>query len=338
MKYLRLALIPLSLIFLIIIRIREFLYRNEILKSYSSSVPVICLGNIRVGGTGKSQLIITLSNDLISRGYNIAILSRGYKRKTKGFLEVESFDVDKFGDEPVMIKKNLPEAKVYVSENREYGIKKILSYNKPDFILMDDGLQNFSVKKDFAIVLIDKSFLSKNIIDKVLIPAGNLREPKSSVKKYDFIIFNRKFDYDYSPKIDSPNFSYSNYKLKGIFDFDDNEEDTNTLKKSKFVAFCGIAQPESFFKIFENEGILIVGKKIFPDHHKYTVQDLTILIKFVKKLGCNKLITTEKDSVRTLKFKDEFKRAEVFLYYTKIEGIIEDQINLVEKILCLKTK
>lgn len=341
---LRILLLPFSLLYWILISIKNLLYTNNSLKkifrieSYKSEVPVICVGNIRVGGTGKSQIVLTIAQELIKRNQSIAILSRGYKRKSKGFFEVDSFDVEKFGDEPVLLKMNINNARVFVSEDKKVAIQNINRTYQFDFILMDDGLQNLSVQKDFSIVVLDNNFYSKNIFEKLLLPAGNLRESKSKIFDYDCLIFNKKFEEDESKKPSHKNFFEAKYKLEKFINIDGKEFDINELQKQNSGAFCGIAQPLTFEKLLRKNLIFLRFFKVFPDHYYYQIQDLKLLLKFVEKFGSNYLITTEKDIVRLVKFKNEFERAGVFLIYAKITAEIKNEEKLIQNILCLKRK
>lgn len=343
-NYLRIFLLPLSLIYFFVIKTKEFVYNSNFLRKilginiYHSKIPVICVGNIRVGGTGKSQIVLELARKLSKKNQKIAILSRGYKRKSKGFLEVTSSDAEKFGDEPCLLKKNLLDAKIFVSKNRKSGLQKINQSGDVDFILMDDGLQNLSVHKNLSIVLIDNNFFSKNLIERLLIPAGNLRENKKKIFTYDFVIYNKKFEDEMPSKVITKNFVQAEYCFDSFLNLEGDSLRLEELNQKKFGAFCGIAQPKSFKKMFEKLQISPVFLKIFPDHHFYDIQDFQLLIKFVKNFGCNHLITTEKDIVRLTNFQNEFKRAEVFLYYAKITAKIYNEENLIQKILCLKEK
>lgn len=343
-EWLRILLLPFSLLYWIAVTLKNQIYKSEILKKIfqieirKSQIPVVCVGNIRVGGTGKSQIVMTIAQRLIEQNQRVAILSRGYKRKSKGFFEVDSFDYEKFGDEPVLIKFNVKDAKVFVSEDRKIAIDRINQLIEFDFILMDDGLQNLSVHKDYSIVVIDKNFYSRTLVENLLIPAGNLRETKSKTFQYDCLIFNKKFS---EIKLTSPphkNFFEAKYKLVGFFNFSGTEVEIDQLKQNKVGSFCGIAQPLSFKELLEQNAIFTQFFKVFPDHHSYQIQDLKLLLKFVEKFGSKYLITTEKDIVRLIKFKNEFERAGVFLIYAKITAEIKNEENLINDILCLKKK
>lgn len=340
--YLRLLLLPLSGFYWLGLTIKSIVYNTNALRKifrieiFNSKIPIVCVGNIRVGGTGKSQLILKIAESLIQRGNQVAILSRGYKRKSSGFHEVTSNDAEFFGDEPVLIKMNLTQAKVFVSEDRIKALKKLNEENKYDFILMDDGLQNLSVKKDYSICLIDKNYFSKQILEKLLLPAGNLRENRKNIHNYDCLIVNKKFeDFDFANINDRKKF-IARYKLDAFKNFDNQTIPIDEMQTENNGIFCGIAQPDSFRNLFENNNIPFKFFKSFPDHHYYNLEDLKLLLKFAEKFGCKNLITTEKDFVRLTKFKDEFKRAGVFLYSTKITAEIQNEDELINEILCLK--
>lgn len=343
-NYLRIFLVPFTFIFWIAISIRSILYKSKIIRKIfrititKSKIPVVCIGNIRVGGTGKTQIVMLIAKKLIEKKIRVAILSRGYKRKSKGFLEVDSIDYEQFGDEPVLIKRNIFDARVFVSENRPIAIEKLNSKNEFDLILMDDGLQNLSVKKDYSIVLIDKNFFSKKLAENLLLPAGNLREPKMKLKDYDCLIFNKKFESLDSLPLSHKKIFFSEYYFEGLRDFEDNDLEIEKIKTQNVGIFCGIAQPQTFEKLIKSLGIFYKFSKFFPDHHYYDIQDLKILLKFVEKFGCNHLITTEKDIVRLSKFNDKFKRAGVFLLYAKITAKIINEENLLQDIICLIKK
>lgn len=363
MKYLRLLLLPLSGVYWLIIMIKNILYDKNILKVYKSKIPIVCVGNISTGGTGKTPLLLTISKGLLDKGKNIAILSRGYKRKTEGYLEVDEINPEKFGDEPAMLIRNLNNVNIVVSENRVKGIENIARSYKPDFILMDDGLQNRSVYKNFSIAVIDESYKKNNLLDRILIPAGNLREPSSHLRDFDVVIRNRKFaekDNENFANVENQNLFSAKYSLEGIYDLNGNRIELNELwnippqprqveedmsaqtsrnrqvrieKKSNNFIFCGIANPKSFEQMFDSIGINYSGKKFFGDHHSYSKNDVLKIISLAKKLGSTNLITTEKDIARLQRFGDIFIDNDTNILYTKIKAEIVNFENLIEQII-----
>ncbi len=363
MKYLRLLLLPFSGFYWLIIMIKNFLYDKNILKVYKSKIPIVCVGNISTGGTGKTPLLQTISKGLLDKGKRIAILSRGYKRKTEGYLEVDEIDPEKFGDEPTMLIRNLNNVNIVVSENRVKGIENITRNYKPDFILMDDGLQNRSVYKNFSIAVIDESYEKNNLLDRIFIPAGNLREPSSRLKNFDVVIRNRKFaekGNENFANVGNQNLFSAKYSLEGIYDLYGNRIELTELwnippqprqvegdksaqtsrnrqvragKKSNNFIFCGIANPRSFEQTIQSVGINYSGKKFFGDHYRYTEHNVLKIISLAKKSGCTNLITTEKDIVRLQRFRGIFIDNDTNILYIKIKAEIENFENLIEQII-----
>jgi tetraacyldisaccharide 4'-kinase len=182
-------LYPFSLIYGLITEVRNFLYNVKIIKSHGFSVPVICVGNISVGGTGKTPHTEYLA-ELLREKFRVAVLSRGYRRKSSGFLLTEpDSKVMDVGDEPVLISRKYPDITVAVDSNRVRGVKNILT-GKPDtgVILLDDGFQHRRVTPGFTILLSDYNRLM--VRDKLL-PYGNLRESKHNMSRADMIIITR---------------------------------------------------------------------------------------------------------------------------------------------------
>ncbi|HPS65981.1 MAG TPA: tetraacyldisaccharide 4'-kinase, partial [Ignavibacteria bacterium] len=199
---LRIAALPLTLIFFIIVKIKNFLYNSHILKQKKFPVKVISVGNVSAGGTGKSPFIIYLAERLISKGFKVGIISRGYGRETNGIQTV--FDGNKFtddsaktGDELNMIAQNLNTygKNVYIlaSEDRINGAEHLLRNFKADYILLDDAYQHRKIFRDIDIVIVDtEEYLSKSLKNSLMIPSGILREPYSEIKNADIVIQNNK--------------------------------------------------------------------------------------------------------------------------------------------------
>lgn len=298
MIILRYLLFPFSILYGCITSIRNFLFDKGILKSYSFDIPVIAVGNLSVGGTGKTPQIEYLIR-LLSDNYKIATLSRGYKRKSKGFILADETTTAAFlGDEPFQFYKKFPKIQVAVDADRKNGIEKLLSQSdKPDVILLDDAFQHRKVKAGFYILLTSYDDL---FYKDFLLPTGNLRESRSGANRTDLIIVTK------CPK----NLSYEEQNNirneigldKDIFftfiDYDekvysvDKELEVNSIKKSDKLLVAGIAKPEPFFRHLDAK----INEKIsFPDHHNFSDSD----IENIKNKSKNSLIiTTEKDFVR----------------------------------------
>lgn len=298
MIIIRYLLFPFSILYGCITSIRNFLFDKGILKSYSFDIPVIAVGNLSVGGTGKTPQIEYLIR-LLSDNYKIATLSRGYKRKSKGFILADETTTAAFlGDEPFQFYKKFPKIQVAVDADRKNGIEKLLSQSdKPDVILLDDAFQHRKVKAGFYILLTSYDDL---FYKDFILPTGNLRESRSGANRTDLIIVTK------CPK----NLSYEEQNNirneigldKDIFftfiDYDekvysiDKELEVNSIKKSDKLLVAGIAKPEPFFRHLDAK----TNEKIsFPDHHNFSDSD----IENIKNKSKNSLIiTTEKDFVR----------------------------------------
>ncbi|MCC8173755.1 MAG: tetraacyldisaccharide 4'-kinase, partial [Odoribacter sp.] len=196
MTFVRILLLPLSALYGLITGIRNFLFNNGVLKLKEFDIPIICIGNLTVGGTGKTphtELIIAE----LKKNYRVACLSRGYKRKTKGFiLANENSTAREIGDEPLQIKNKFPDIIVACDEKRVRGIENLLQLKqKPEVIILDDAFQYRYVKARRNIILMD---YNRPIYKDMLLPAGRLRENKSTLKRADYVIVS-KCPVDISP-------------------------------------------------------------------------------------------------------------------------------------------
>jgi tetraacyldisaccharide 4'-kinase len=300
MNFLRKILFPFSILYGFITSIRNFLFDKGILRSYSFEIPIIAVGNLIVGGTGKTPQIEYLIR-LLSPNYKIATLSRGYKRKSEGFVlsDVNS-TAEILGDEPFQIHQKFPQITVAVDADRKNGIEKLLSLNdKPEVILLDDAFQHRRVKAGFYILL---SAYDDLCCDDFLLPTGNLRESRKGAKRADLIIITK------CPK-DLSKIEQQNIKNKiglevpiyfSYIEYDDlvyNQSESkkvNEIKSLDKLVISGIAKPDPFFNYLE------VSKDdclVYPDHHFFTEKDLN---EIESKANNKVIITTEKDFVRLM--------------------------------------
>ncbi len=348
LKTTRLILSPLlfifSLIYGIIIYIRNFLFDKNILKSKEFSLPIISVGNIAVGGTGKTPHIEYLIN-LLKDEFNIATLSRGYKRKTKGYLLANNNSTTQdIGDEPRQIKQKYKnQIEVIVDENRIRGIKKIL-IDKPKInaILLDDAFQHRKVKPNISILLIDYSHPLKKDF---LLPLGNLREHSSEKCRADIIIITKcpkniepikkriiykeikPFPYQ---KLFFTSFTYEDFTPV----FQDIEKNIVSKKnqnnnKLSILLVTGIANPKPLINhVKENISSDITILK-FPDHHNFNFKDIEKIEKTYNKIvSKNKIIlTTEKDAMRLQNFSNIAELLKQNFYYLPIKVIFIDKKN-----------
>ena len=261
--------------------------QQKILNTKETEIPVICVGNLTVGGSGKTPVVITLCRFLSGIGKSTSILTRGFGGKEKGPIFVstnlhQSLDV---GDEPLMMAHSLD---VCVSRNRPLGANHILDKKKYDCIVMDDGLQNPTLKKDLNIAVFDGKF---GIGNGFLLPAGPMRQKlEVGIQNIDLVIFNGKDETGLGQKIPShiPIFTG---------ELQPDEEIVEKMKNRRVYGFAGIGNPSRFFKTLNNIGADLVGEAHFADHHPYTDADLTQLYEEAMQSGAE-LVTTQKDWMR----------------------------------------
>ncbi len=307
MKLLRFLLFPFSIVYNLITAIRNFLYDTNILKQTSFDIPIIAVGNLSVGGTGKSPQIEYLIR-LLYKQYTIAVLSRGYKRKLKGFqLITAEHSAEEVGDEPMQFfKKFSDNVSIAVDADRVHGISQLLNTSrKPDVILLDDAFQHRKVKASFYILLTKYNDLYTNDF---LLPSGNLRERSAGAKRADIIIVTkcpaslsieeqkgiaRKLHIKDTQKLFFSTISYHENlvgpKHKTISDFAHKE----------ILLVTGIANPSPLLHYLEKRNIRV--KHIaFPDHHNFTPKDIILLQKYEGSTHKTNsiILTTEKDYVR----------------------------------------
>ncbi|WP_433833529.1 tetraacyldisaccharide 4'-kinase [Flavobacterium anhuiense] len=329
MKILRKLLFPFAILYGFITSIRNFLFDKGVLKSTSFDLPVIAVGNLSVGGTGKTPQIEYLIR-LLSDKYKVATLSRGYKRKSEGFvLADENSNAEILGDEPFQFYQKFPNVMVAVDANRTNGIQQLLSQNeKPEIILLDDAYQHRKVKAGFYILLTSYGDLYS---DDFMLPTGNLRESRSGAERASIIVVTK------CPKIlTDDEQSEIRLKLKSsqqvfftfidydIFIFGKNEKiAVGEIKSESKLLLAGIAKPKPFFDYLKNENDECLT---FPDHHHFSDADVDAI---QNKANGRKIITTEKDYVR-------LKDSELVnqLYYLPIKSsFINHQQNFDAKIL-----
>ena len=296
----RKILFPFAILYGFITSIRNYLYDMGVLKTYSFGVPVIAVGNLSVGGTGKTPQIEYLIR-LLSVKYKVATLSRGYKRKSEGFVLADSnSNAENLGDEPFQFYSKFKNIQVAVDADRKNGIEQLLSQSeKPELILLDDAFQHRKVKAGFYILLTSYGDLYS---DDFLLPTGNLRESRSGAKRANMVIVTKcpvNISVQEQNNIETKLKLASNQEL--YFSFIDYDElvysEDKTMRVSEIrnvdkLLLAGIAKPEPFFAYLQSEND---EELVFPDHHHFTEKDLLE----IKNKSQNKIIiTTEKDFVR----------------------------------------
>ena len=283
---------PISILFLLF----SFINKYKISKKFP--IPVICVGNIYVGGTGKTPLASEIFKITKSLGKNPAFVKKYY---------------DYLKDEITMLKKV---GTTFVSESRKEAIESLIK-NKNDIAILDDGFQDYTIKKNFSVVCFNqKQWIGNGLV----IPSGPLRERITAVNRSDCIVINGERNIKIEDQI------YNKNKNVKIFYSKYKPVDINRFKDKQIYAFSGIGNPSNFFDLLKENNLNLIGTNSFPDHCHFTVSDLEMLIKKINSEKNQILLTTEKDYFR---IHDNFK---THFQYLKIELEIENKDNFIELI------
>ncbi len=313
LKSFRLLLFPFALLYGLGIAIRNWLYKKNIFRSTSFGLPVICVGNLSVGGTGKSPMVEYLVGKLKDK-FKIATLSRGYKRKTKGYsLANEHSTALEIGDEPMLFHLKFRDVSVAVGEKRIEAIPQLLQ-DKPETqaIILDDAFQHRTIKAGLNILLTEYNNL---FVHDFYLPTGDLRDSKNSYKRAEIIVVTKCNDNlteeERNKTIKEINPLSRQQVFFTAFEYGDpyhiKAKHTSCLSDNKEVLLVtGIANPRSLKELLE-EKCQTYYLLQFPDHHIFTVDDLnTIKRKFESIQADSKsILTTEKDAVRLAKFQND---------------------------------
>jgi tetraacyldisaccharide 4'-kinase len=308
----KVLLFPLSFLSFLyggIIRVRAFLYTSGLLKPKRLPCPVISIGNITVGGTGKTPLVMALARGLMDRGIPVAILSRGYKRKrTSKTLVSDGNNIlllpEESGDEPFLMAGSLKGVPILVGKDRFVNGQIALRQFGVHALLLDDGYQHLQLYRNLNILLIDSSI---GFGDRYLLPRGLLREPLSYLCRADLFLLTKVEDAEECQLVEeklreihpSAPIFHSHYEPLGLIGPKGEQENLLSLRGKRALAISGIANPSYFSSLLKKCGMENVKEAIFPDHHLYTEEDLASLEKQSSKVDW--FITTEKDMVKMLK-------------------------------------
>lgn len=315
MELLRKILFPFSIAYGGVTSIRNCFYNRNWLQSKEYPKPIICVGNLTTGGTGKSPMIEYLIS-ILKEDYTIAVLSRGYKRKSSGYREVlESSTADEVGDEPLQIKQNFPTVKVAVCEDRRIGIEQLLTSS--DVILLDDAFQHRRVKPSLNIVL---TAFDNLYIEDFLLPTGNLRESRKGIRRADVIVVTKCPEHVPYSKLQEIEFRIGLEPDQKLYfsriGYDDQiigkseSLPLSYLKDKEFTLVTGIAKPEPLVEYLKGLRFNFTHER-FPDHHNFSDNNIRSLEE--KDI----ILTTEKDYMRL-----HPKLKKYALYYLPIKTII----------------
>jgi len=288
-------------IHLFFIKIKNLLYDFKVIKPVKISSKVISVGNVSLGGTGKTPITISIANFLQKKGLKVGIVSRGYGRKksSNSFL-VDNQHWTECGDEVVLLKNNLhTEIPIFVSNNKVFAAKK-LSKMGCNIIILDDGFQHRKIHRDIDIVLIGPQNQLKN--SQLVYPYGSLREPVKNIKRADITVMTKK---NIVKNKSTLNFDHAlNLMIKDeILSTGKNKLIKDLLKSSDNLSVCSIGDPISFSKTLESLNINIKKRLIFPDHWSFSLQDVNKINKLASKYDLHNIICTEKDYIKLIDFK-----------------------------------
>lgn len=328
MKILRKLLFPFALLYGLITWIRNFFYNSGILKFRAYTLPVICVGNLNAGGTGKSPMIEYLLKLLLPK-FTVASLSRGYKRSTKGYHLLSGKETaGEVGDEPLQFKRKFNRAIVAVDADRQNGIFQLKKQN-PEVILLDDAFQHRKVEAGLNILLTAYGDL---YVDDFMLPTGNLREPTGGAERAKIVIVTKC-----PPNMTKPEMEHIRHKLKlrnyqklffSFIDYVDsvisqeNSIELEQLKDRQLTLVTGIANPKPLTSFLEKKGLRFKHLK-YKDHHNFSASEIVHLQRE------EFILTTEKDYVRLV---EHFKSEQ--LYYLPVQSaFLENESAFQQEIL-----
>lgn len=324
------------------VAVRNRLFDLKILRSTQFDIPIVCVGNIAVGGTGKTPTVEFITK-LLGEEYNIAILSRGYRRRTKGYIEVQIGDSFlKVGDEPKLIKRKFPDTVVVVCEDRVKAVRRIQEeHPEVNLIVMDDGFQHRRLTPKVSIVLSD--YNTPPYRNKML-PAGTLRDTPSQLYRANILLITK------TPRVLSPidrkiaqkelkpypyqSFFFTDIKQGNPKPIFSDMAATTIIRGSKVVALSAIANPEKFHESLEGR-FNVVERITFDDHHTYKVKDIKQIAEAVERHGENTVvITTEKDGVKltSRKYIPEVLQRRLFVLPIEINFRDGDEQAFIDKL------
>ncbi|HET6420719.1 MAG TPA: tetraacyldisaccharide 4'-kinase [Geobacteraceae bacterium] len=320
-----------------ILRLRILAYSLGLLYTKRLPKPVISVGNITAGGTGKTPIVELIARYCLDRGKRVAVLSRGYRGSAQGRPGIVSdglnllMSPDEAGDEPYMLAEKNPGLMVITGADRYAAGILAMERLKPDIFIMDDGFQHLRLYRDLNILLMDHE---RPLGNGRVLPAGLMREPRSEIKRADLIIYTRcesKDVFDHFPGIP---YCTAFHDIADMVRAPGGETvPISSLSRKRGTAFAGIAEPDSFFAMLDKAGLDILEKIRFQDHCNYGEKEISKIISVSKSASADYLITTEKDSVKLSAYRQRLGK----IYSSVLEVKIHDMNPLavrLEKIIC----
>ncbi len=315
--YFSVFLVPLSLIYYDIVKLRAWLYRIGVFKQHIINVPVVVVGNLTVGGTGKTPLVLYLAQLLKEQGFKPAIISRGYGGQAQSWPQWvdHASDSELVGDEAVLMAKHA-DCPIVVGPDRVMNAKALLNKTDSNVIISDDGLQHYALARDIEIVVVDGT---RRFGNGYVLPAGPLRESLQRLNQVDFVVVNgnESLEQEYLMQM---------LAEKAVNLANNTETKLSDFQNTPCQALAGIGNPQRFFDLLKNKGI-DSENLAFPDHHQFSQDEITFNNQ-------KPVLMTEKDAVKCLRFatdkhwfvpvtarlEEKFVSAFIQLFKEKISG------------------
>jgi tetraacyldisaccharide 4'-kinase len=302
----KLIMWPLSIIYSWVMRLRNYFYDSGFFKTYYFDVPIVSLGNVTVGGTGKTPILCELVSWAQDKGYRPAIVSRGYKSKVKDWARVPVDGLaSEFGDEPTMMASRFKDVPVYIGANRVSVVQNLLKNEKVNIIFADDAFQHRRLGRNIDIVILDAT---DPLVNYRVLPLGRAREDLSGLSRADVVILSRvnlvspnekqkMLDFiEQHRKNPSPVVIECEYYITEICSLMDGKTE-KMLRQDGVALLSGIGNPKSFEQLAKMNCEVKYHFQ-FDDHHEYTTEDIEKVISAAKKMGVKKILLTEKDAVK----------------------------------------
>ena len=345
-NFLKIILFPFLPLYAGTVAFRNWMFDKGYFKDKKVDAGIISVGNLTLGGSGKTPLVIYLLNLLKAKGLKAGVLSRGYGRISKGYLLVSDgttvfSSVEQCGDEiyQTVTECGIPGA---VSEKRVAGAQRFIKETGIKVIVLDDAFQHRWIYRDINLLVVEQKFLlSRNFLVKSLFPTGNLREPLDSIKRADAVIINRKFSSaenipdDLKGYLENKKIFQANYKAIGFVDIKRKlDHSLEEFIGQKSLVVSGIANPFSLLNVLNQNGVNTENRMIFRDHKNYSNKEIQSIRKKFYNTNSHSVITTQKDAVKLVKFSKEFDDIDIYYLKIKIELSDEDSFNkfIIDKI------
>lgn len=323
-------LVPLASLYGLAMKARAALYARGLLTQYTLPCRVISVGNLTVGGTGKTPVVIALALALRDRGRRVGVVSRGYKRSSADEIVEASDgqtvrgDPNETGDEPLLIAQRCPGVPVAVGADRPSVGRHLIGRHHLDTLIMDDGYQHMALRRDTNILVMDAGAPFGN---GYLLPRGRLREPHSAMARATAVLVTRASQAARLDALKAAVRAVAPTVPIWVTDFapsavvqvgGSSTVAPSALKGERVLAVSGIGSPKSFRKLLEAAGATVAEHCVFPDHHAYSQEDVQRIRQAAERAGAGRIVTTEKDAVKLAQF-DEVAKQEVPIWAVRID-------------------